>query len=292
MNELTKEKTMTVKELAEALGVSLDTVKNSIRRIMPNKMQNGKTTYLNEVEVAAISSDIANNTDVQKQINNNGKFMSIRNIADVLGISYSAVYRAVEKHFPEKMENGKQTLLNENEVAIISKELKDTYHTAQMTFSAGEKVKNSTTELEVISNALSAFKALQDLYTHKEAEYKATIEAQKEKIALDAPKVEFFDDVCSSLDTIEMKEVAKVLNIHNVGRNKLFEILRNEKILDKNNQPYQSFVDRGYFRIIENRFVLPSGEIKINLKTVVFQKGLDFIRKVLKKAQKRGEKKL
>lgn len=228
MNELTKEKTMTVKELAEALGVSLDTVKNSIRRIMPNKMQNGKTTYLNEVEVAAISKELKRNVKV----------------------------------------------------------------TEQLTYEAALQVKNSTTELEVISNALSAFKALQDLYTHKEAEYKATIEAQKEKIALDAPKVEFFDDVCSSLDTIEMKEVAKVLNIHNVGRNKLFEILRNEKILDKNNQPYQSFVDRGYFRIIENRFVLPSGEIKINLKTVVFQKGLVFIRKVLKKAQKRGEKKL
>ena len=30
---------MTVREVAEAMGVSLDTIKNCIRRIMPNKMQ-------------------------------------------------------------------------------------------------------------------------------------------------------------------------------------------------------------------------------------------------------------
>jgi len=103
-----------------------------------------------------------------------------------------------------------------------------------------------------------------------------------EIVAEQAPKVEFFNDVAGSADTIDMKEVAKILNIKGIGRNKLFEILREKKILDGNNQPYQEYVDRGYFRIIESRFTLPTGEIKISLKTVVFQKGLDYIRKVLK----------
>ena len=114
MNEVSTEVTtqsMTVREVADILSVSTDTVKNCIRRILPNKMQNGKTTYLTKGEIACISKDIANNTDVQKQINNEGKFMTIRNVADVLGISYSAVHRAVEKHFPSKLQNGKQTLL-------------------------------------------------------------------------------------------------------------------------------------------------------------------------------------
>ena len=47
-----KEKVMTVKEVAFTIGVSTDTIKNCIRRTFPEKMQNGKTTFLNEQEIA------------------------------------------------------------------------------------------------------------------------------------------------------------------------------------------------------------------------------------------------
>ena len=103
----------------------------------------------------------------------------------------------------------------------------------------------------------------------------------REVIKQQAPKVEFYDDVAGSSDTIDMKEVAKVLNVKGLGRNNLFEMLRNRKVLDRNNQPYQKFVDSGYFRIIESRYTLPTGEVKISLKTVVFQKGLAYIRKII-----------
>ena len=145
-------KTMTVKEVASALGVSADTIKNCIRRILPNKMQNGKTTYLNESEAALIKKDLFNNTNVQQQINDNGKFMTIRNVADSLDVSYSSVYRAVCKLFPDKTKNGKLSMLNEIEVSQISRELKTDYHTAQLTFSPAEKVKNTTTDLEILEN--------------------------------------------------------------------------------------------------------------------------------------------
>lgn len=62
--ELATKKTMTTKEVAKALGVSTDTVKNCIRRIMPNKMQSRKATFLNESEVAAISKELKNNRSV------------------------------------------------------------------------------------------------------------------------------------------------------------------------------------------------------------------------------------
>ena len=85
-----------------------------------------------------------------------------------------------------------------------------------------------------------------------------------------------------------MKEVAKILNYKNIGRNKLFEILRDEKILDNHNQPYQKYIDAGYFRGIETKFEDKDGDTHINLKTVVFQKGVDYIKKTLDKLQKRG----
>ena len=74
-----------------------------------------------------------------------------------------------------------------------------------------------------------------------------------------------------------MGHVAKVLGIRRMGRNRLFSLLRNKKILDKNNIPYQQYVDMGYFRVLEQKYTVPNGETKINIKTMVFQKGVDFI---------------
>lgn len=108
--------------------------------------------------------------------------------------------------------------------------------------------------------------------------------AEKEKQLIEqAPKVDFYNCVTGSKDTMDMKEVAKVLNYATIGRNKLFELLRLANVLDRNNLPYQKYVDAGYFRIIESRYTMPDGETKISLKTVVFQKGIDFIKNVIDK---------
>lgn len=107
------------------------------------------------------------------------------------------------------------------------------------------------------------------------------IEQQKSQLIEAQPKVEFFEAVAGSKDAISINEVAKVLAIKNMGRNKLFEFLRNNKILMNNNQPYQKYVDCGYFRVIEQKFNKPSGETCINIKTLVYQKGVDYIRKLV-----------
>ena len=96
------------------------------------------------------------------------------------------------------------------------------------------------------------------------------------------PKAEFYDDVTGSTDTIDIGSVAKVLNIPNMGRNKLFSFLREKKVLNKRNEPYQEYVDKGYFRQIETSWE-HNGTTHINLKTVVFQKGVDYIRQLVLK---------
>ena len=98
------------------------------------------------------------------------------------------------------------------------------------------------------------------------------------------PKEEFFDAVADSKDAIEIGKVAKVLNFPGVGRNKLSEILRRKGILMKDNIPYQKFIDNGCFRTIEQKYSLPDGETRISIKTLVYQKGVDYIRKVLETA--------
>lgn len=106
------------------------------------------------------------------------------------------------------------------------------------------------------------------------------IEEQKALITEMKPKADFFDAVTDSKDAIDIGTVAKVLNL-GIGRTRLFEFLRNESILMNNNQPYQRYCDSGYFRVIESTYSKPDGSSHVSLKTVVYQKGVDFIRKRL-----------
>lgn len=115
------------------------------------------------------------------------------------------------------------------------------------------------------------------------AEQYRRAESAEAKILLDQPKVEFYDTVTSSEDTIEIGEAAKVLSIKGYGRNNLFRFLRDNKILRKNNQPYQIYIDAGWFRLVEVKWTDQNLNNHIYLKTVVYQKGLDEIRKLIAK---------
>jgi anti-repressor protein len=97
------------------------------------------------------------------------------------------------------------------------------------------------------------------------------------------PKADFFDAVTGSATAVDMAVVAKTLNM-GIGRNQLFEFLREKGILDRKNTPYQMFVDRGYFRIVESSYSKPDGSTHVSFKTVVFQKGMDYIRKMYLRA--------
>ncbi len=108
------------------------------------------------------------------------------------------------------------------------------------------------------------------------------IRSKDARIAELEPKAEFFDQVADSKDAIPMREVAAVLNIPGIGRNNLFSILRREKILDGNNIPYREYQDRGYFRVVESRWADKEGDTHINFKTLVYQRGIDFIRRMIK----------
>lgn len=102
------------------------------------------------------------------------------------------------------------------------------------------------------------------------------VENKNKQIETLKPKAEFFDQVTGSKDCFDMADVAKVCNL-GVGRNILFKFLRDSKILRENNTPYQQYIDSGHFRVIESKFNKPDGSVCINLKTVVYQKGIDFI---------------
>ncbi len=145
---------------------------------------------------------------------------------------------------------------------------------ARQYFIACEEAWNSPEMILARANQIQA--RMIDTYTEK-------IKVLENKIEEDKPKVDFYNDVADSSNTCDMQTVAKVLNFKGVGRNTLFEILRNENILQYDNKPYQRYIDGGWFRLIETKYNdNKTGELRINYKTVVFQKGVQKISNRLK----------
>ena len=107
------------------------------------------------------------------------------------------------------------------------------------------------------------------------------LKSKDARIAELEPKAAFYDQVADSKDAIEMRNVAAVLNIPNLGRNKLFAILKEKKILDDKNIPYRVYQDRGYFRVIEKPWYDKQGEVHIVFVTLTTQKGLEFIHRLV-----------
>lgn len=137
-----------------------------------------------------------------------------------------------------------------------------------------DKLKQGLLVMPNFSNPAEAARAWADQY-----EQRLKLEAKARE---DAPKVEFFESVAESKDAVEMKAVSSTLNYVAVGRNKLFAILREQKVLQSNNIPYQKYIDAGYFRTIETKKNCGT-EVRIFIKTLVYKKGLDYIRKLLNK---------
>ena len=103
-----------------------------------------------------------------------------------------------------------------------------------------------------------------------------------EQIETLQPKANFYDMVTQSDDELDMNDVAKILPL-GFGRNTLFDRLRRMGVLMQDNKPYQRYVDAGYFRCVEQTFVDGKGKIRVNVKTVVTQRGMDYIASVFQK---------
>lgn len=132
-------------------------------------------------------------------------------------------------------------------------------------------------------DAVSTALALKNLTTFIEAPLKEEIKKQQEQLALQEPKVEFYDAVTKSDDLLSMKEATDILAIKGYGRNKVFALLRFKRVFTDDNMPYRPYIDKGYFVVKEHDYTTKYGNTKHNSTTYVTQKGLEFLRKVILK---------
>lgn len=210
-----------------------------------------------------------------------------RELYEVLGLAKGQYSRWAEKNIVEMYYVNQDYIgvrhdVEGNEVCTYIVTLEVAKHLAMMARTEkGKQVRDYFLECE--RKAKSSFQIPQTysealMLAAKQAEQ---IEQQTKLLTEQKPKVDFYEAVTGSKDTIDIGTVAKVLNIKGFGRNNLFEFLRDKGVLMANNQPKQTYCDRGYFRVIESKFTKPDGSTHINTKTVVYQKGLDYIRKLI-----------
>lgn len=110
-------------------------------------------------------------------------------------------------------------------------------------------------------------------------------ELLRKELAAAQPAIEFYEAVATSDDGIPLADAARVLNVPGIGQNKLFEFLREKKVLMSTkqgwNSPYQEYINQKLFQVIEQKWTDTAGKVRINTKTLVLQKGLERIRKAL-----------
>lgn len=114
---------------------------------------------------------------------------------------------------------------------------------------------------------------------------------QKQQILeVQKPKVEFFDTVATSKTGIELIQAVKTLNMispkgKTIGRNELFELLRERGILRANNEPYMKYIDNHYFRVVQKKYTRNhtdgTSEEKMYTQTLIFPRGIENVRQML-----------
>jgi len=133
------------------------------------------------------------------------------------------------------------------------------------------RVKQSVPETSAVLSDPASLRALLLDY----AEKALALEAEVQELT---PKAAFHDAVTEAINCQTVQEVAKVLG---VGPNKLFQFLRDERMLMHNNLPYQHHIDAGHFRVVEKCFRDEHGERNTYTRTLVTGKGLAYIQRRL-----------
>ncbi len=113
------------------------------------------------------------------------------------------------------------------------------------------------------------------------AQNQKRIEEQQKQIAVLEPKASYFDSVKDAQNAITMEEVVKLLNNTRFGRTRLFKFLRDKKVFTEKNLPYQVFMDREYFRVIQNSYVDSKGALHTYPQVLAYPKGVAYINKLI-----------
>ena len=212
---------MTTKMVAEWYEVTQDVIRDTIRRNKDELSENG-LLFKNYNEIKElVNREIFSQLKISRQGTNVFSKRAVLNVGMLLRDS-------------EVAKRLRTTLLDQQEV--ISNEQK-TVHIDQE-----KQLALSIMFAENEEDKMLAFNTYRQYKNRHIEQLEKTIQEQQ-------PKVEKFEKFMDGSNYKKMNDVAKSLGY---GRNKLYDFLREKKVLMKDNLPYQRFIDNGYFTVKEN----------------------------------------
>lgn len=112
----------------------------------------------------------------------------------------------------------------------------------------------------------------------------ATVSDLNQEIEQAKPKVEFYDTVANTKELLSVSQYCKEIydtDKIQIGRNRMYKWLRDQKYLRYNNEPYQQYVDAGYF-VVKQVWVKINGTPEPKPQTFLTGKGQQYILAKLK----------
>lgn len=220
------------------------------------------------------------------------KTVTTRELAQILGVDVSTITKTVkrllgstsQKFFGEikTISNGGRPtkVFTEKQASLIKMEI-EKHHNAGL-----ESVdSDGTRQIEKVSTDYEMELMTQKVLTYhiqKANEYKEMAEKAQAKVLELQPKAEFAEAISDSEDLLIMGDVCKVLGLK-YGCITLYKHLVTLGVLNQQHIPYQEFVNRGYFKLCENKITDSYGKTHVTITTKVYQKGVKYIMELLKK---------
>ena len=212
--------------------------------------------------------------------------LSNKQVADGFGVSESTVreqkrtgeyVEGVHFYLSENLTgNAKQTFWTKKGVITLGFKLRETPQTILFRDWASDYILNSSNRPLDIQNVLAdprVFAQLALRYADEQDKNKQL----EHKIEADAPYVDFARAVEVSKGDLKIGEYAKILCNKEkgiaTGERRLFSLMRELEILKYNNEPYQKYLDRGYFKVTQRPFTKPNGGQCLNLITLITPQG-------------------
>ena len=217
-----------------------------------------------------------------KVIEQNGEqLVSARELYDFLELDKSQWARWTKKNIEEIFEENQEyqrldIVSNGNNTTEYVLKLDVAKELAMLSRSEkGKEIRKYFIELEKAWNSPEKImaRALQ-IANHQIETYKQQIEYQK-------PLVEFADKMLGSKDSLLIRVYAKLLNDEGlkIGEKKLYSWFRDNGYLNKNNEPYQQYME--YFEVKVSTYDTAFGT-KTNTTTLIKPKGQLYFFKKLK----------
>lgn len=117
--------------------------------------------------------------------------------------------------------------------------------------------------------------------------YSERVIALEGKITIDAPKVKFAEAIRNLDETCTFEQMAKILGR---GRNKFIAALKLSKVLQDSRIPYQKYIDKGYFRVVETSpYEDSKGNTNPTFATRVTGKGQVWLQKNIESIEAKAE---